>query len=365
MRELQNVKNNPELLPRGQFNNQNRDPRGAVGGRTKDFEWIRDGLDALRSKNPELLEVCEKINCPGLRDPKKCTPAHEWTALKLLFLAKYVPFYTKVVGERYFLSRGNPMLFIDLFAGCGLNRLTEDLYFPGSTLIAARLAKIRFTKIVAVELDPVKVKALRARLRLLGLQDLVDVLRGDCNKMTKGIEERYLVPGSHHLLFVDPPGYQIYWRSLEPLLAHPGDLIMLLQTRYIWKDIHKSPPPEALDRFFGTPDWRAQISREDDVVRFYLGRIGRFGGANVRRTVGEAIAINLGRQDLYYHILFAVRKTSEGTKWIDYVRAIKAKIERATVEWVRKAVDALQGNVKSLDEFLEEESYGGDLTEYF
>ena len=244
----------------------------------KDYEWIKNKLDDLRKTSEGFVEICKKVRCPGVNDPAKCNPVHEWTAIKLLFLAGYVPTYTSIIANRY-VTRGNPMYYIDLFAGCGLNRI-EDFTFPGSPLIAAALAKSPFTKIIAVEKRGELVKALRMRLdRVLSSKKYI-VYKGDCNELVGRIEEKLSETNGHYLMFVDPFGFEINWLTIETLLKYPGDIIILFQAREAIRNLNKAERSR-LEAFFGEKE--LDFKNEEEMLRHYSDKLKRVGTMGVKR----------------------------------------------------------------------------------
>ncbi len=322
----------------------------------RNYKWIKNKLDNLQKISEELVEICRKVRCPGVNDPAKCNPAHEWTAIKLLFIAGYVPTYTSIIANRY-VAKGNPMYYIDLFAGCGLNRIEEDFTFPGSPLIAAAFARSPFTKIIAVEKRRDLVKALRMRLnKVLPSGDYV-VYRGDCNEIVERIEERLSRKKGHYLMFVDPFGFEINWKTMEALLKYPGDVIVLFQAREAIRNLNKAEKSR-LKAFFGEEE--LNFENEEEMLRHYSDKLKRVGTIGVRREIVIPVKIAL-MKGIHYYLIFATRRTREGSPWIRCIHSLKEKLEKARPHYVKVAIGALKGNVKDLEEFFEEDA---NLTKY-
>ncbi len=286
--------------------------------------------------------------------------AHHWTVLKLVFLKMYVrDVYTPIIGKRY-----PYMVFIDLFAGKGLNTYNKaKFYVPGSSLIAWFFATYPFDKIYTVGYDKPstdppyiwlskRLHAFIPRQRFwLGKGDanvLIDVIRDDLLKMRDRVRDEF-GGGIHFLAFIDPDCHEARWSTIEKLINLEkegicGDFIILLQARLIARIIGKirSEPDKSekmakdLDGFFGTDEWREFIELkggiEQRVIDLYTRRLEKLK----KRALIEKIDIELMREDVHYYLIYITRETKQGSPYLNTVKWLKEFVERVDK---RKVID--------------------------
>lgn len=173
-----------------------------------------------KKSNPEWLRrQVEFLSAWGERPPSSTTPPwHEYrehTGLKLAALNHAVGVFTPIAAAQVAKGTYARSVFVDLFAGCGVNRIrgTGDI-LAGSPLIAANARK-RFDELVLVEKDPVNEAALRTRLQDIGCQNF-SLVRGDCNQSVSSITSRL---GKRDLVFVcvDPEGLEAKWSTITAI----------------------------------------------------------------------------------------------------------------------------------------------------
>jgi len=275
--------------------------------------------------------------------------AHHWTIIKLLFLKMYVrDVYTPIIGKRYF------MVFIDLFAGTGLN-CYENTQFcvPGSTLVAWFYATYSFDRIYAVGYDksesrwePPPYVWLERRVKRFIPQKRCHILKGDANKRVDDIVNSLINMkkhggdrrGIHYLAFIDPTSHEVHWTTIEKLVNLEkegiyGDFIILFQSRLLAREIGKvqSNPQKynnlanELDKFFGTDSWRSiKKPIEKSIFELYLERLKKIKS----RALIETIEVELMREDIHYYLIYITRKTQRGSPYLNTVRWLKDFVER-------------------------------------
>ena len=305
-----------------------------VGG-FSDCPLIGDSYKRLCCELEELKRAGEiVVEATGSQEP--CT-AHHWTVLKLVFLKMYVrDVYTPIIGKRY-----PYMVFIDLFAGKGLNAYNNaSFYIPGSTLIAWFYATYSFDKIYAVGYDEPRnnppYKWLRRRLRRFIPHKRLSLVVGDANKkiddivndlvITRDKVKEELGGGLHYLVFIDPSSHEVHWSTIEKLAKLEGegifgDFIILLQARLIARTIGniRSNPDRFikaradLDKFFGTDEWRELLNVRDglekQILDFYISRLSKLK----RKSLIERIEIELMHEGIHYYLIYVTRETGRGS----------------------------------------------------
>ena len=208
-----------------------------------------------------------------------------WAREKLDALARYLGFYTKVLKNQGHWCKGT--IYVDAFAGPGRARVrtrdkqseeyatlfgeiepttdVEDVaeFVEGSPQVALALPD-PFTRYIFIERDPKRVAELEALRAEYGAQRTIEVREGDANTelhalLSSGIDWRHY----RSVVFLDPFGMHVPWETIEALgktraievlinfpmgmaiqrlLVRSGDISLGWQT--------------ALDKFFGSPDWR-------------------------------------------------------------------------------------------------------------
>ncbi|MEM3553648.1 MAG: three-Cys-motif partner protein TcmP [Candidatus Bathyarchaeia archaeon] len=271
---------------------------------------------------------------------KLAYPAHSWTILKLSILAYYIDLYTVIIKSRY-----EHAFYLDLCAGCGLNRIEEtgDIVL-GSACIADRIPRVdkKFDQLILFEQDEQRAAAIKKILPTARVENadsnspiLTNILRGIDN-----------VPRSHFLAFVDPEADEIYWATIETLLKTRGDILinyMCTSIRRIWGNACRGEEKfiERMNRFFGDDSWRSCVQAED-LFTIYLEKIQR------HKEVVIPIEVK-GPKGFHYHVIVAVRKTKGAQQWIQAIEKAKYSIEKASHEDAEEFLRIFSGKQKTLD----------------
>ena len=116
------------------------------------YSWLKSQFPRLISDTEEIRRVCSIYE-----------DVHGWSALKLIVLSYYIGVYSNIIPNHF-----DHMYFVDLFAGCGINRIkkTGDL-LAGSPIIAGKFAIKPFDKMFLIEGDPKRRICLNKRLQKL------------------------------------------------------------------------------------------------------------------------------------------------------------------------------------------------------
>ena len=112
-----------------------------------DIEWLKRHLQRLLPMSDQLSSIY----------PEVVYEKRGWAALKLVCLMFYADVYTKIIPKYY-----DKMVYIDLLAGSGINRVKEtgDLII-GSPIIAATMES-PFDRLIFVDCEQ-KIRAERAK----------------------------------------------------------------------------------------------------------------------------------------------------------------------------------------------------------
>ncbi|HUV94088.1 MAG TPA: three-Cys-motif partner protein TcmP [Anaerolineae bacterium] len=184
-----------------------------------------------------------------------------WVAVKLDYLRRYLNAFTTAMRDHW-----PAMHYIDLFSGSGKcrDRNTENVHL-GSPLIAIT-ATHPFTHYCFVDKDAKYIAALRERCRASPVGHRVECIAADANQAAHTVVDRIraLQPrggGSLNLAFLDPAGLQLHWDTVTVLSRiRRVDLIIYyphLGLNLNMKKAVSSPGETAVDRFFGSAEWRS------------------------------------------------------------------------------------------------------------
>ena len=310
------------------------------------FEWWKDRIKTLTGYKDEARELYKKVGmayAPGY-----------WALLKLSILAYYIDVYTVIAKSNF--SR---IVYIDLFAGCGLNKIkigdAEEIVM-GSALLAKKIPRKgkEFDQIILVESDTEKAEILE------NLIPEAHVIPGDCNslKVVEKIKEIIgEIPGTHFLAVADPEGLELKWNTIKTFLEMNGDIVinyMCGGVGRIWGNVHSSSTKEStkesisktMDEFFGTDEWKNCPSPPEGSAEclfdVYFNRVKEFREKSIPIKVR-------GIGGFHYHMIVGVRKTKGTQRWISAVERVKNKVENITEEnEIKRLIDIYRGRQQQL-----------------
>jgi three-Cys-motif partner protein len=251
----------------------------------------------------------------------------DWTTAKLDVLAKYLKSYTTALKDQPSKERPFRKGYIDAFAGTGYrNARNEEALEEGTHLLfptlaeqepqalldgSARLAlktDPRFDRYVFIDRSAERCSQLEAlRSEFPRLADDIQILHGDANAEIQGLCGKDW--RSHRaVLFLDPYGMQVEWRTIEAVARTEAIDLWLLFPLGIGVNrllTRSGQIPEAwrhrLDLLLGTEDWYEEFYRvdslpnlfgaEDRVVKATTETIGRYFNDRLR-SVFPAVAEN-------------------------------------------------------------------------
>lgn len=206
-----------------------------------------------------------------------------WTELKLDAVEYYLKFYTTALKAQPF-----DLWYVDAFAGSG-QRATREMsggLYDGKPLemeIVQRAGSARralaieppFHRFVFIEKDRRRFTAL-SELGDLHPERSIECMAGDANEILPDLfgkppwhpKPRWGARANRAVVFLDPYGLSLEWRTLEALaktqaidlwyLFPTAGVIQQLANNFRGVDSHKQ---RALDRIFGSPLWREKFYR--------------------------------------------------------------------------------------------------------
>jgi three-Cys-motif partner protein len=279
-----------------------------------------------------------------------------WSSLKLIFLKYVSDVYSGIMKSNKFFS--DKYYYVDLFSGSGIGKVIDnkkDLIF-GSPLI---VAKHEFVKMFFCDCNERYCEALEERLKAVGLTDeKFSVYNKDCNDAIDDIIPQIKV--GHSLIFIDPYGMDIEWKTMEKILGLNADIIMNFQTRGgargVVQDNKLTPTAE---KFFKSKDEAEKIlktaiyegSKGDRLLNLYIKDImdtrTKIDSASHRKTIVENVRIKKDEK-FYYDLIFIVRTTGGGNPWLTPIVEAGQELETLDSKIVQQILDVLKGRQKTL-----------------
>lgn len=201
-----------------------------------------------------------------------------WSVDKLERVRKYLGAYTTILSKYPYR-----IAYIDAFAGTGYQILKSDeradqLLFPelaeqepqtfldGSARMALQV-RPRFTKYIFIEQDQNRFAELeKLKTDFPDMAQDIIMVQADCNAYLQDICSNYKWKKNRAVLFLDPFGMQVQWKTIEAIASTEAiDLWVLFPlgvavNRLLRRDAHIGDKwRQRLDDLFGTPDWYDQF----------------------------------------------------------------------------------------------------------
>lgn len=237
-----------------------------------------------------------------------------WTRNKLKILSEYLPIYLQAT------TKAMERIYIDAFAGPGLNRITGTKdSIDGSPLIALEATAkngTRFDRLYFIEQKPSVVLELQQVVSERDHAGKATIIPGDVNiELPKLIA--LLPKRSPTFVFLDPEGIEPQWRTLEAISPWRTELLINFP---FGMGINRNPNSKKVTEYFGTDAWRAiwessRAGRLRELLDLYKGRLGKLGW-RYTTDIDPLVATPSG-QRLYY--LIFVSKVEPGRnimKWV-------------------------------------------------
>jgi three-Cys-motif partner protein len=205
----------------------------------------------------------------------------DWTDVKLDVLANYLKSYTKALEGKPTPDDPFRKAYIDAFAGTG-TRTARESEMSGGTLLFPDLAEAapqklldgsakralqvepRFDRYIFIERSPERCQQLEGlKTEFPALANDIDVRQGEANEVIQKLcADPSKWKSRRAVLFLDPYGMQVEWKTIEAIAATKAiDLWLLVP---LGMGMNRLAPksgklPESwrqrMDAFLGTADW--------------------------------------------------------------------------------------------------------------
>lgn len=232
------------------------------------FDSLRDHL----SKQVPWANDARRVR------PKTFNEFGPWTGLKLYGLHYYIHVYSTIIRDWLHTLGKEEMVYVDILAGSGLNRIRPNDFLPGSTILAARVPAKPFDFILALENDVDRSSALTLRLKRILPQDRFKVIAYDADLSQNVILRELDVRNAHYLAFVDYEGVSGFsWRGMRRLLGTDGDILITLLPGGILRQLGRGWDVDIKNvaAIIGE-DLARKVQSEDQLVRGYSKQIRRY-----------------------------------------------------------------------------------------
>lgn len=223
----------------------------------------------------------------------------KWTNEKLNRVQKYLKAYISIMNKQHFKTA-----YIDAFAGTDYRTIKSKKHsryplFPelagkeniqfleGSTRIALK-TKPPFNKYIFIEKDEKKIAALLKLKAEYSTLD-IDINHTDANSYLQDRCLNYSWKRHRAVLFLDPYGMEIEWKTIEAIAQSKAiDMWLLFPlgvavNRLLRRNGKIDPTiKRRLDNFFGTSKWQTAFYKEDDQGELFISETSKQKQASFR-----------------------------------------------------------------------------------
>ena len=260
------------------------------------------------------------------------------TREKLHYFKRYIHEFATATKEKWRIRN-----YIDLFAGPGFNVLGDNGQgIDGSPMLAVK-TRYPFETYHVYDAEPGFLDALVVRRQQAILANpQADrpcyPYPGDANEQVDHILAKIHPEGSINLVVIDPPGANCHWETVRKLcgLKYVDLVINFPLGMAIKRIIHQSYEAEeesALDRFFGTLEWRRVYEQAGgqprlaarslvDLYKRRLAELGHLEESQINEVTNYSSSVDIRRdegQDLYL-LIFASRSHLAHHLWSQAVK---------------------------------------------
>jgi three-Cys-motif partner protein len=207
-----------------------------------------------------------------------------WTNVKLEHVRKYLRAYTTIMNSFHFR-----FAYIDAFAGTGYRTLKESEnaaelmlpkmfeeevqeFFDGSARVALEITP-QFSKYIFIEKDETRFGELQQlKEEFPDLQADIKLVRNEANSYVQELcSYDWLRSGHRAVLFLDPYGMAVKWKTIEAIANTQAiDLWLLFPLGIAVNRLLRNDGQidlavqNTLNEFFGAEDWFDEFYREDE-----------------------------------------------------------------------------------------------------
>jgi three-Cys-motif partner protein len=253
---------------------------------------------------------------------------------------------------------GYDIIYIDTMAGSGVTRTKRaGDYLCGScpAALSAALGKgFPFDKIIGVEIDPIKAKTLRSRLKITFPNQFVSIYERDILEVSHLIEKK-IKSNSISYIVIDPQGFKgMTWEAIGPLLKCKGDAMITWFEDAIWRvkeaalsgGQSSKGNAQRLTELLGTDQWKV-ARNPSDLTSYFINRVLFETEKSAFRSV-EIIDINGSH---YKMILFVGKCPNADRLAEEWKKHMKKRLGSDKGKNIATLLDKKAGRIKDLRDF--------------
>ena len=318
-------------------------------GRVKtDTEWLNEHLK-------KISDLGQEIN-----DTHPTTNYASHTALKIIAVRFVSDVFTNVASDpKRKIEKFDGAVYVDLFAGTGLVKLTDTGYVVAGSAPCAVTTKKGFRYSILVEKDKDKCKYLEERMLKIIQKDDFEVINGDSNEIIQEVIEKIKSKFKKPiiLVFVDPEGMEIKFETVKALSDNfqSCDFLINVNEQGVLRVAGKAKKGirniiASLEEYFNKSEQDIQhgLTRGETAQEQYANQVNELG-----RTIGVNIKIRESSNSIAYHLLSYTRLTSGGSNYSrSPLKSLKQRIEVFTEKDVKSVLEQIHGGTRPLDDFL-------------
>ncbi len=212
-----------------------------------------------------------------------------------------------------------------------------------------------FDKVIAVEIDPNKARALERRLKYIDPNVKLLIHSGDISQVSDSIVKE-VKQGCVSYMVIDPEGFEgMSWNSIGPLLACKGDAMMTwfemdamrMRGAALSGGRNANTIGERLTELVGSEEWR-DASQPSDLTDVLIKRIRRETG----KEAAEYIDIEDRRGKHYKMILFAGKFRNSQKLTMKWKENMERRLGSSSGRNIDRLLDRKTGRVRDLRDFM-------------
>ena len=323
-----------------------------------DHGWLESHLDPVL----KLGDVCKKYH------PDVYNDYGNHTALKLCALKYYIDVYTNILKPDLLRKIGcRGKAFIDVFAGAGLSKVTDDKKFVAGSMPIAMNFHWRkkngteeepFDHYYGIEIKEKFHKALCERSLCFKTPDKFTIILGDADEKIDLIVKDIVKNKYHYLAFVDYEGLSgLSWASLKKLLGYNKGDVMVTVLRNMTREVgvvNSSNVSEERKR--DTLERLVSLYSEDVINNSYdsLGNLNSDLLLNNYYELIKEYRENIvemrikGDTGYEYMLLYATKETSGGAPYVGAMETLKERLDRIDGNTVESVINVLRRGQSTL-----------------
>ena len=319
-----------------------------MGKAKTNTEWLNEHLK-------KISDLGQKIN-----DAHPTTDYASHTALKIIAVRFVSDIFTKVASDpRRKIEGFDGAVYIDLFAGTGLVKVTDTGYVVAGSAPCAVTTEKGFRYSILVEKDKDRCKYLEERMLKIIRRDDFEVINGDSNEIIQEVIEKIKSKFKNPiiLVFVDPEGMEIKFETVKALSDNfqSCDFLINVNEQGVLRVAGKARKGitniiASLEGYFNKPEQDIQhgLAQGKTAQEQYANQVNELG-----RTIGVNIKIRESSNSIAYHLLSYTRLTSGGSNYSRRpLESLKQRIEVFTERDVKSVLEQIHGGTKLMDDFL-------------